>query len=196
MASHERAARGAAQRAMGHGSALAFIALAVPCYSMLGANPSGLDMAEQVEGLLRPTLSLGLDADYTLAPTERPSARGLDGWMRVAQTVVRLQQVECDDDLLGATEGMVDAADEGDPLAMAALGVMCAEIQPRVSNRATSSPRISLLPRMAGTPSASAALVSVTSRGACTGCSRRRLGSSRMRWRSKGSYMRPTRSRR
>lgn len=138
MASHERAARGAAQRAMGQGSALAFMALAAPCYSMLGADPSGLDMAEQVEGLLRPTLSLGLDADYTLAPTERPSARGLDGWKRVAQTVVRLQQVECDDDLLGATEGMVDAADEGEPLAMAALGVMCAEIQPRWSTRRAS----------------------------------------------------------
>ena len=52
-------------------------------------------------------------------------AEGRGPWRVLARKAATLQQLDCTDDMLGATNRMVDEAEEGEPLAMAALGVMC-----------------------------------------------------------------------
>ena len=52
------------------------------------------------------------------------AADGLAAWRTLARKAASLHQLPCSDDLLGATTRMVDEAEKGDSLAMAALGVM------------------------------------------------------------------------
>jgi hypothetical protein len=68
---------------------------------------------------LEPKVTFSLDADQPLA--DEADAE----WRALARKAAALQQLDCTDGLLGATRRMVDEAERGDSLAMAALGVMC-----------------------------------------------------------------------
>jgi len=67
---------------------------------------------------LEPKVTFSLDADQPLA--DEADAE----WRALARKAAALQQLDCTDGLLGATRRMVDEAERGDSLAMAALGVM------------------------------------------------------------------------
>ena len=94
--------------------------LAVPlAHGLLGAatpTPPSEATVEQVERVLQPSITFVLDE------SDQPSEEA--DWRRLARTVASLEQLECTEDVLGAQVGMVDAAEEGDSLAMAALGTM------------------------------------------------------------------------
>ena len=74
---------------------------------------------ESVERVLQPAITFTLAAEPAAA-----EETGEDDWRRLARTVAQLQQLECTEDVLGAQVHMVDAAEQGDRLAMAALGSM------------------------------------------------------------------------
>ena len=67
-----------------------------------------------------PPPEISFQLDY-----EEPQVDEADKWRDLAQRAASLHQLECHEDLLGATSSMVDAAEKGDSLAMAALGAMC-----------------------------------------------------------------------
>ena len=75
---------------------------------------------ESVERVLQPAITFTLAAE----PATAEQTGGEDDWRRLARTVAQLQQLECTEDVLGAQVQMVDAAEQGDRLAMAALGSM------------------------------------------------------------------------
>lgn len=75
---------------------------------------------ESVERVLQPAITFTLAAE----PAAAEQAGAEDDWRRLARTVAQLQQLECTEDVLGAQVHMVDAAEQGDRLAMAALGSM------------------------------------------------------------------------
>merc|ERR1740124_1565241 len=75
---------------------------------------------ESVERVLQPAITFTLAAE----PAAAEQTGGEADWRRLARTVAQLQQLECTEDVLGAQVRMVDAAEEGDRLAMAALGSM------------------------------------------------------------------------
>lgn len=75
---------------------------------------------ESVERVLQPAITFKLAAE----PAAAEETGGEDDWRRLARTVAQLQQLECTEDVLGAQVHMVDAAEQGDRLAMAALGSM------------------------------------------------------------------------
>jgi hypothetical protein len=83
-----------------------------PATALLGASP-------QTSGVrLEPPISFSLEDDVPVDLDD-------EGWRSLAKKVAGLQQLQCSEDLLGATTQMVDAAESGDSLAMAALGAMC-----------------------------------------------------------------------
>ena len=67
--------------------------------------------------MLQPAITFTLAAE----PAAAEQAGAEDDWRRLARTVAQLQQLECTEDVLGAQVHMVDAAEQGDRLAMAAL---------------------------------------------------------------------------
>ena len=104
---------------------LAWPVLLAAAAGVLSAAPaSGSQPAPQ----LVPEITFTLD-DPRRSPDqvadEEDAAEGLAGWRVLARKAAGLQQLDCTDDMLGATTRMVDEAERGDTLAMAALGVMC-----------------------------------------------------------------------
>ena len=76
---------------------------------------------------LEPEITFSLDDEPRGADHEADQADeadGLDGWRVMARKAAGLQTLECSEKLLGATGRMVEEAEGGDTLAMAALGVM------------------------------------------------------------------------
>ena len=84
------------------------------------AAPQTEASPESVERVLQPAITFTLAAE----PAAAEQTGGEDDWRRLARTVAQLQQLECTEDVLGAQVQMVDAAEQGDRLAMAALGSM------------------------------------------------------------------------
>lgn len=84
------------------------------------ATPPTEASPESVERVLQPAITFTLAAE----PAAAEQTGGEDDWRRLARTVAQLQQLECTEDVLGAQVQMVDAAEQGDRLAMAALGSM------------------------------------------------------------------------
>ena len=78
---------------------------------------------------LEPKVSFTLHEEERRSPDQTAddadSAEGLVAWRTLARKAASLQQLDCTEDLLGATQRMVDEAEAGNSLAMAALGVMC-----------------------------------------------------------------------
>ena len=87
--------------------------------------------AQQQAPRLDPEITFSLDGecrgiDRALRDAdEADAAEGLVRWRGLARKAAALQQLDCTEDLVGATSRMVDEAERGDSLAMAALGVMC-----------------------------------------------------------------------
>ena len=134
----------------------------------------------------QPFASTRLEPEITFSLDEEPrgpdhdadrvdEADGLDGWRVLARKAAGLQQLECTDNMLGATGRMVDEAERGDTLAMAALGVMCMRPthQHTKSCPCSSAPDADTArvppPCRAQTSSGSNARPSATSRGGSTG---------------------------
>merc|ERR1719483_618403 len=84
------------------------------------AAPQTEASPESVERVLQPAITFTLAAE----PAAAEQTGGEDDWRRLARTVAQLQQLECTEDALGAQVQMVDAAEQGDRLAVAALGSM------------------------------------------------------------------------
>ena len=101
--------------------AVALCLLSLPrARGLLGtAAPPTEASPQSVERVLQPAITFTLTAEPAAQQTG-----GEDDWRRLARTVAQLQQLECTEDVLGAQVRMVDAAEEGDRLAMAALGSM------------------------------------------------------------------------
>lgn len=105
--------------------ALLALALALQGASgLLGAAKLSADAAAAAapaaaSKLPPPTISFRIEDD------EEREVDEADRWRDLAKRAAGLQQLECTEDLLGATTQMVDAAEEGDSLAMAGLGAMC-----------------------------------------------------------------------
>ena len=80
---------------------------------------------EMVERVLKPSITFELAPKASAAADEAAgAAESVADWRKLARSVAQLQQLDCDEDVLGAQVQMVDAAEEGDKLAMAALGTM------------------------------------------------------------------------
>ena len=93
---------------------MALIALAVaPALMAMMQQP-------QVAQQLMPEITFTLDAEPRRGPDrvadEADEAEGLTGWRVLARKAAALEQLECTDDLLGATTRMVDEAERGDTL--------------------------------------------------------------------------------
>ena len=107
---------------------LAQVFLWAPCTGLLGAAKLSADVAATAAPatatkLPPPVISFQIDDE------EEPIVEEADRWRDLAQRAAGLQQLECSEDLLGATTQMVDAAEEGDSLAMAGLGAMCTRMR-------------------------------------------------------------------
>lgn len=67
---------------------------------------------------VEPQISFSLHTDAEEGASSEPR------WRELARHAAALEQLECSEDLVGATSKMIDAAEGGDSLAMAALGTM------------------------------------------------------------------------
>ena len=105
---------------MRHGVACGLLGL-LPTVAAL----AGLDQLRSAEPppptrLPSPEITFRLDGEREASPDEDRA-----DWKDMARRAASLQQLGCDEDLLGATRQMLSAAeDDGDSLAMAALGTM------------------------------------------------------------------------
>ena len=108
---------------------IAALLVALPsAYALVGATRLAEATAvAPAQRLPPPEVSFQLDDDEAQADED-------DRWRDLARRAAGLQQLECHEDLLGATTRMVDEAENGDSLAMAALGAMCT-CSPRVTCR-------------------------------------------------------------
>ena len=147
--------------------------------------------AQQQAPRLDPEITFSLDGecrgiDRALRDAdEADAAEGLVRWRGLARKAAALQQLDCTEDLVGATSRMVDEAERGDSLAMAALGVMCKRPPPTAQlslpleknmAAALSFTRARVLEQIS---SVSNAHPSATSRGVCTGSPPLRSSSNR-----------------
>ena len=89
------------------------------CRALVGAQKLAESIAPAPQQRLQPP-----EISFQLEP-EEPQRDDENGWRELAQRAASLQQLRCHEDLLGATTRMVDAAEDGDTLAMAGLGAMC-----------------------------------------------------------------------
>ena len=130
---------------------------AAPAVALLGASTASTGPR------LTPEISFQVDDDDVAFDAD-------DEWRSLARKAAGLQQLDCSEDLLGATTRMLDEAEEGDSLAMAALGSMCT---PRVFFPLRLSSQLSTLSvapvSLSQTCWANSARRSATSRGGCTG---------------------------
>ena len=77
-------------------------------------------MAGAISGMA-PTPTIDARISFSLddeAPSDGADEPSISNWQKVAQRAASLEQLECSPGLLGATTAMVDAAGDGDSLAM------------------------------------------------------------------------------
>lgn len=97
------------------------------CTALIAQQPQSSQ--QQLPPTLQPKISFSLDegeqASADFAADQADMAEGFTAWRTLARKAAALEQLGCTDGLLDATARMVDEAERGDSLAMAALGVMC-----------------------------------------------------------------------
>ena len=86
--------------------------------ALLGSVNRDLNVAGQVVELLQPSISFSLEEELI------ETAHSDRSWKALAQKAAGLQQLECHPTLVDGVLNMVDAAEDGDVLAMAGLGTI------------------------------------------------------------------------